>query len=102
MREGDIVVPGPGVSPPEIIYREPPKYPPAALRKGASGLVEAEALVGINGLVEEVRIIKVEGRSLGFEEAAEEAIFKGRYKPATKGGIKVRVWVSIRMPFKFE
>ncbi len=102
VREGDIVVPGPGVSPPEIIFREPPKYPPAALRKGASGVVEAEALVGINGLVEEVRIIKVEGRSLGFAEAAEEAIFKGRYKPATKGGIKVRVWVSIRMPFKFE
>ena len=102
VREGDIVVPGPGVKPPEIIFREPPKYPPAALRKGVSGVVEAEALIGIDGVVEEVRITKVEGRSLGFEEAAKEAIFKGRYKPATKGGIKVRVWVSIRMPFKFE
>ena len=102
VREGDIVVPGPGVNPPEIIYREPPRYPPAAQRMGASGVVEAEALVGINGLVEEVRIIKVEGRSLGFEKAAEEAIFKGRYKPATKGGIKVRVWVTIRVPFQLE
>jgi TonB family protein len=102
VREGDIVVPGPGVNPPVIIYREPPTYPPAALRQGASGVVEAEALVGINGVVEEVRIIRVEGRNLGFEKAAEEAIFKGRYKPATKGGIKVRVWVSIRMPFKIE
>jgi TonB family protein len=102
VREGDIVVPGPGVNPPEIIYREPPRYPPAAQRMGASGVVEAEALVGINGLVEEVRIIKVEGRSLGFEKAAEEAIFKGRYKPATKGGIKVRVWVTIRVPFQLD
>ncbi len=102
VREGDIVVPGPGVIPPEVIYREPPTYPPAALRRGVTGVVEAEALVGINGMVEQVRITKVEGRSLGFEEAAEDAIFKGRYKPATKGGIKVRVWVTIRVPFKFE
>jgi len=102
VREGDIVVRGPGVIPPEIIYRETPRYPPAAERMGVSGVVEAEALVGINGLVEEVRITKVEGRSLGFEEAAEEAIFKGRYKPATKGGIKVRVWVTIRVPFQLK
>ncbi|MCJ7754738.1 MAG: energy transducer TonB [Thermoanaerobaculales bacterium] len=69
---------------------------------GVSGVVEAEALVGINGVVEEVRTIKVEGRSLGFEKAAEEAIFKWRYKPATKGGIKVRVWVTIRVPFQLD
>ena len=102
VREGDIVVPGPGVIPPVIIYREPPRYPPAAQRMGESGVVEAEALVGINGVVEQVRITRVEGRNLGFEKAAEEAIFRGRYKPATKGGIKVRVWVTIRMPFQLE
>ena len=102
VREGDIVVPGPGVIPPVIIYREPPRYPPAAQRMGESGVVEAEALVGINGVVEQVRITRVEGRNLGFEKAAEEAIFRGRYKPATKGGIKVRVWVTIRVPFQLE
>ena len=69
---------------------------------GEAGVVEAEALVGINGVVEQVRITKVEGRDLGFEKAAEEAIFRGRYKPATKGGIKVRVWVTIRVPFQIE
>ena len=85
-----------------MIYRESPRYPPAAERMGASGVVEAEALVGINGMVEEVRITKVEGRNFGFEKAAEEAIYKGRYKPATKGGIKVRVWVTIKVPFRLE
>jgi TonB family protein len=102
VREGDIVAPGPGVIPPVMIYREPPKYPPAAERMGASGVVAAEALVGINGVVEEVRITKVEGRNFGFEKATEEAIYKWRYKPATKGGVKVRVWVTIRVPFRLQ
>jgi len=102
VREGDIVVPGPGVEPPVMIYQEPPKYPPAAERMGASGVVAAEALVGINGAVEEVRITKVEGRNFGFEKATEEAIYKWRYKPATKGGVKVRVWVTIRVPFRLQ
>jgi TonB family protein len=102
VREGDIVIPGPGVNPPEMISREPPKYPPAAERMGASGEVIAEALVGINGVVEDVRIIRVEGRNFGFETATEEAIYKWRYKPATKGGVKVRVWVAIRVPFRLE
>ena len=85
-----------------IIYREPPKYPPAAERMGASGEVAAEALVGINGVVEEVRITKVEGRNFGFETTTEEAIYKWRYKPATKDGVKVRVWVTIRVPFRLQ
>jgi TonB family protein len=102
VREGDIVVPGPGVMPPMMIYREPPKYPPAAERMGVSGEVAAEALIGIDGTVEEVRITRVEGRDFGFEKATEEAIYKWRYKPATKKGVKVRVWVTIRVPFRLE
>ena len=102
VREGDIVVPGPGVDPPVMIFREPPRYPPAAERMGASGVVAAEALIGINGVVEEVRITKIEGRNFGFEKATEEAIYKWRFKPATKGGVKVRVWVTIRVPFRLE
>ena len=85
-----------------MIYREPPKYPPAAERMGASGVVSAEALVGIDGTVEEVRITRVEGRDLGFEKATEEALYKWRYRPATKNGVKVRVWVTIRVPFRLQ
>jgi TonB family protein len=102
VREGDIVVPGPGVIPPLLIYREPPQYPPAAERMGATGLVAAEALIGIDGTVEEVRITRVEGRNFGFEKATEEAIYKWRYKPATKNGVRVRVWMTIRVPFRLQ
>ena len=102
VREGDIVVAGPGVVAPVMIYREPPKYPPAAERMGVTGEVEAEALIGIDGTVEEVRVIRVEGREFGFEKATEEAIRKWRYKPAMKKGVRVRVWVTVRVPFRLQ
>jgi TonB family protein len=102
VREGDIVVVGPGVSPPVMIYQEQPKYPPVAERMRATGLVEAEALIGVNGVVEEIRITRVEGRDIGFEKATEEAINKWRYKPATKNGVKVRTWIKIRVPFELR
>jgi len=102
VREGDIVVVGPGVSPPVMIYQEQPKYPLMAERIRATGLVEAEALIGVDGLVEEIRITKVEGGNVGFEKATEEAINKWRYKPATKNGVRVRTWIKIRVPFELR
>ena len=68
----------------------------------AEGTVEAEALVGIDGRVEEVRILKVEGPNVGFDKATRDAILKWRYKPATKLGVKVRMWVTIRVPFRSQ
>ena len=100
VREGDIVAAGPKVNPPVIVQREAPVYPAVAIRINAEGLVEAKALVGIDGSVEEVRIISVSRKGVGFETATEDAIMKWRYKPATKNGVKVRVWVSIRVPFR--
>jgi TonB family protein len=102
VREGDIVVQGPGVVPPVVIYQESPSYPAMAERARAEGLVEVEALVGINGSVEEVRITRVEGRNLGFEDATEEAVMNWRYRPATSDGVRVRMWVTIRVPFRIQ
>ena len=66
------------------------------------GLVEAEALVGIDGAVQEVRILSCSRKGVGFEKATEDAIMKWRFKPATKLGVKVRMWVSIRIPFRLR
>jgi len=100
VREGDIVTPGPGVSMPVVIFREPPQYPAMARSIGEEGVVDVEALVGVDGAVEEVRIVNVSRKNIGFEEATKEAVMKWRYKPATKKGVKVRMWVPIRVPFR--
>jgi protein TonB len=101
VREGEIVTIGPGVIPPVVIHRVPPEYPRIALRQRIEGVVEAEALVGPDGRVEEVRILEVSHGGVGFDEATEEAVLQWRYKPATKHGVKVRTWVQIHVPFQY-
>ncbi len=97
VREGDIVEPGPGVRPPVLIHRVDPEYPPIARRANLGGEVVAQLLVGIDGRVEEIRIVEVTQSGLGFEQATEEAVRQWRYRPATKNGVKVRTWIRIKV-----
>jgi protein TonB len=101
VREGDIVDMGPGVIRPEVIYTVNPEYPRIALRRRIEGEVQAEALVGPDGRVEEVRILEVSNAGVGFDTATEEAVVQWRYKPATKNGVPVRMWVQIFVPFQY-
>ena len=100
VREGEIVSMGPGVAQAVVIHKEEPKYPPMARQMRVEGSVEIQALVGVDGNVEQVRIVNVSRTGVGFEKATEEAVRKWRYKPATKHGVKVRMWVQIRVPFR--
>jgi len=100
VREGDIVTAGPKVKAPELIKRVKPVYPPLARRAKASGEVRLRALVGIDGSVEKVEILKVSRSGVGFEKSAESAVRQWRYRPATKNGVKVRMWVPIRIPYQ--
>ena len=93
--EGDIVEAGPGVIAPVLLNRVDPVYPPIAQRAGISGEVTAQLLVGIDGRVEEVRDVEASKTGVGFERATEDAVRQWRYRPATKNGVKVRVWVRI-------
>jgi len=102
VREGDVVAAGPGVTQPELLKRVEPRLPPAARTLRAASEVQLQLLVGIDGSVEEVRILKVDRPGMGFEKASEDAVRQWRYKPATKDGVKVRVWIAVRILFKVE
>ena len=90
---------GPEVNPPVLIHKVAPQMPKMAERLKESGSVDAELLVGPDGSVEDVRIVSASPPNMGFEKATEEAVRQFRYKPATKKGVKVRVWIRIRVPF---
>jgi len=100
VRVGEIVAAGPGVIRPVPISQPNPSYPRQAMRWKINAVVELQALVGIDGSVEQVRILNVSQEGFGFEEECEKAVRQWRYKPATKKGVKVRMWVSIRIPFR--
>jgi TonB family protein len=99
VREGEVVGPGPNVTGPVAVKQVEPQYPPAALRLRISGEVQLQVLVGPDGAVEDLRILKVSHPGVGFEKASEEAVRQWRFRPATKLGTKVRMWISVRIPF---
>jgi len=102
VREGALVTEGPGVTPPVLLKQIAPSYPPIASRMRVSGEVSLRALVGIDGGVEQIEIVEVTQQGAGFERAAEDAVRQWRFRPATKSGVKVKMWVPIRIPFRLQ
>ncbi len=100
VQEGDIVKPGgTGVVLPTIINRATPKYPKMALKMRSEGTVTLEILIGTTGTIEQVKMLNCSRPGVGFEKAAEDAVRKWTYKPATKNNVKVRMWIPVRIPF---
>lgn len=91
---------GPGVTSPKLVRFEEPEYPPIARRLRAEGVVVVSVLVDENGAVTDARVVQRAARDVGFEEAALEAARSARYQPATKGGVRVKMWKTLRIPFR--
>lgn len=97
---GDLVEPGAGVVPPVLVSFEKPQYPPMARRMGVQGTVVVSVLVDEEGRPVEWKLIKEISQRVGMNEAVIEAVKKARWEPATKDGIRVRMWTSVVVPFK--
>ncbi len=98
VQTGDLVQAGPGVVSPKIVYRPETRYPPAARRMNRSAEVTVRALVDEKGRVEKAE--RVGGPvGMGFDEAALEVARLSAYNPATKDGVRVKMWVSMKVTF---
>jgi len=99
VRVGDLVQAGPGVIAPKLLAQAPPRYPSAARR------LRREATVIVRGLVDERgRVVKAErlGKKvgMGIDEAALSAAQESTFTPASKDGIRVKMWHSLRFDFR--
>jgi TonB family protein len=89
-----------GVMPP-VGERQPLQpYPPIALRQRVEGIVELNVLVDEKGNVADATVVTPAGGKAGLTEAAIENVKRRHYRPATKDGVPVRVWVSVRVRFE--
>ncbi len=95
---GDLVQPGPGVSMPKIIYRPATRYPTAARRMNRAADVEVRVLVDERGKVERAEQVGT-AVGLGFDEAALEVARHSSYNPATKDGVRVKMWTTMKISF---
>jgi protein TonB len=100
VREGDLVELGGDVIPPQPIYNPKPSYPPLAARQRVTGTVFLEVLVDENGSVQDVKVLRGVKPDLGLDAAAAAVVRSWRYKPATKGGVRVKVRATQRIAFR--
>ena len=87
---------------PVQVFEEKPVYPAMAERAGIEGVVWVRALVDKEGKVRDAIVEKASGTNAGFEDAALEAAFKNRFKPAIQNGRPVAVWVSYKVVFELK
>jgi protein TonB len=100
-RRGTLVdVNDPTVTPPVLVRQPAVVYPDIARQSRVEGVVELKALVDENGRVVEVTVVRSSRPGYRFEAEAERHTRARRYRPATKGGVAVRVWLSIVVNFK--
>lgn len=84
---------------PVAIKKVDPIYPPMALSTGLAGTVVIRVLVYKDGSVKDVRVVKPSGSSVGFEEAAVQAVMQWVFKPAIQNQKPISVWMNIPIVF---
>ena len=89
-----------GVVPPVVDRQSQLVYPPIALRQRMDGTVELNVLVDEKGNVADVTVVTPAGGRTGLNEAAVENVKRRHYRPATRDGVPVRVWVPVRVRFE--
>jgi TonB family protein len=101
VRAGSLVnLSDPGVLAPVAERLTQPLYPQIALRQRIEGTVEVNVLVDERGMVADVQVVTGAGGKSGLDEAAVAAVRKRKYRPGTKDGVPVKVWMPVRIQFK--
>lgn len=87
---------GEGVRPPTRIHTVAPVYPPEAVTTRVQGVVGLEALIGSNGEVTDVAIV----RSVPpLDDAAAAALRQWRYEPMHVDGVPVSFVMTVNIHF---
>jgi periplasmic protein TonB len=84
---------------PEAITKVPPVYPDIAREAGVDGVVLVQALVGKDGKVKDVRVVK---NIPMLDDAAIAAVKQWVFKPALSNNKPVAVWVAVPVRFSLQ
>lgn len=88
------------MTPPRLVRKVSPDYPNVPRRAGMGGTVVLRAVIGPDGGVEEVTVVRASNRL--FVDAAIAAVRQWRYTPALQSGKPVRVWFEAVVEFKIR
>lgn len=85
---------------PECVNAVLPPYPKSAKENRIEGEVWLQVLVDEHGDVGEVRVFRKSTSDVGFEQAAMDAAFKWKYRPALCNRKPVAVWILYTLRFR--
>jgi protein TonB len=94
---GAILRPGGNVTFPVLLARVDPIYPEAARRARLEGMLILEAVITAAGDVQDVHVLKSIHPLL--DAAAAQAVRQWRYRPATRNGRAVPVYLTVTVSF---
>ena len=85
---------------PVALNRPRPNYTEAARKNKIQGVIRARVLVGVDGSVQNVSIV----RALpdGLNEEAITAVYQMRFKAATRNGQSVASWITLEVEFNLR
>jgi len=90
---------GNGVTLRVVVHEVKPRYTPAAMQAKIQGSVWLEVVVGAAGNVIRVDVARSLDPEHGVDDAAVQAAWQWRFKPALKDGAPVPVRVTIELTF---
>ena len=91
---------GGDVKAPVVIDRSEPSYTEAARKARVQGIVVVEAIIGKDGRVQDVKVVKP--LPMGLAEQAEAAVKRWRFKPGTLNGQPVATIFNLTVNFKLD
>jgi TonB family protein len=93
---------GAGVSPPTLIYRALPQYTPEAMRAKLQGVAYLTGVVGVDGTLHDIRIVRSLDAAFGLDQEAIKCVRQWRFKPASRQGKPVAVFVNLEVAFNLR
>jgi periplasmic protein TonB len=94
--------PGSDVTPPTLMFRALPQYTPEAMRAKIQGVAFLTGVVGIDGRLHDIRIVRSLDGAFGLDQEAIKCVQQWRFRPATRQGKPVAVFVNLEVEFNLR
>ena len=93
---------GNGVTGPDLIHRTPPQYSADAMRAKLQGVAVLRGIVGVDGILHDIRVVRSLDAAFGLDEEAIRCVKQWRFRPGTRQGKPVAVYVTIEVAFNLR
>ena len=93
---------GNGVTAPDLIHRTQPQYSADAMRAKLQGVAVLTGIVGVDGRLHDIRIARSLDAAFGLDQEAIACVRQWRFRPGTRQGKPVAVYVTIEVAFNLR